>query len=125
MVRSIHPDLILTVFDKKDGYNTGDWYLNEAESTAERAVYYYKKKLEKGGTTSALIDGIRVNSTILNDVGTSTQGDNPTIITYEYKYNGYSFGLEAEAQAVQTHHADEAIPSIWGVDAGDTKINIE
>ena len=35
---------------------------------------------------------------------------------YEYKYDGYSFNLEAEVNAVQTHNAAEAIKSAWGVD---------
>ena len=33
-----------------------------------------------------------------------------------YLYNGYRFFLEAEVDAVQTHNAEDAIKSAWGVD---------
>ena len=33
-----------------------------------------------------------------------------------YEYDGYRFYIEAEADAVQTHNAQEAIKSAWGVD---------
>lgn len=33
-----------------------------------------------------------------------------------YAYDGYNFQLEAEADAVQTHNAQDAIKSAWGVD---------
>lgn len=37
-------------------------------------------------------------------------------ITFTYAYNGYTFQLDAEVHAVQTHNAQEAIKSAWGVD---------
>ena len=37
-------------------------------------------------------------------------------ITYTYKYNGYTFHIDAEVDAVQTHNAKDAIKSAWGVD---------
>ena len=37
-------------------------------------------------------------------------------IRYTYKYDGYSFHVDAEVDAVQTHNAQEAIKSAWGVD---------
>ena len=36
--------------------------------------------------------------------------------TTTYAYDGYNFQLEAEADAVQTHNAQDAIKSAWGVD---------
>ena len=36
-------------------------------------------------------------------------------ITYVYEYNGYTFTVEAEVDAVQTHNAEAAIKSAWGV----------
>ena len=32
------------------------------------------------------------------------------------RYDGYSFQVEAEVDAVQTHNAQDAIKSAWGVD---------
>ena len=37
-------------------------------------------------------------------------------ITTVYDYDGYSFQIEAEVDAVQTHNAVDAIKSAWGVD---------
>ena len=37
-------------------------------------------------------------------------------IRYVYDYSGYSFTLDAEVDAVQTHNAQDAIKSAWGVD---------
>ena len=44
-------------------------------------------------------------------------GGTKTVITYTYEYDGYTFNVEAEAQSVQTHHASDAIKSVWGVNA--------
>ena len=41
-------------------------------------------------------------------------------ITYVYEYNGYTFSVDVEVDAVQTHNAQAAIKSAWGVD-----VNVE
>ena len=38
-----------------------------------------------------------------------------TVITYVYDYDGYKICLEAEAQSVQTHNAQKAVMSLWGM----------
>lgn len=35
--------------------------------------------------------------------------------SYSYKYDGYTFYIEADVQALQTHNAQDAIHSAWGV----------
>ena len=47
---------------------------------------------------------------------TETRTEEGTVITTEYAYDGYSFQVEVEADAVQTHNAADAIKSAWGVD---------
>ena len=42
--------------------------------------------------------------------------DAGTTYTYEYEYDGYSFQVSAEVDAVQTHNAADAVKSAWGVD---------
>ncbi len=37
------------------------------------------------------------------------------VITTSYRYDGYWMCLEAEVDAVQTHSAEDAIRSAWGV----------
>ena len=39
-----------------------------------------------------------------------------TTVTTTYRYDGVTFNLEAQADAVQTHNAKDAIKSAWGVD---------
>ena len=41
-----------------------------------------------------------------------------TTITTTYEYDGAQFVLEASVDAVQTHNAQSAIKSAWGVDVG-------
>ena len=50
---------------------------------------------------------------IAQDVTKQVDGNT---IRYTYKYDGYSFHVDAEVDAVQTHNAQEAIKSAWGVD---------
>ena len=45
-----------------------------------------------------------------------TEKDGYQTITTTYAYDGYNFQIEAEADAVQTHNAKDAIKSAWGVD---------
>ena len=58
-------------------------------------------------------DTLRINQSIASEV-TKTVKDNT--ITYSYKYYGYTFHVDAEVDAVQTHNAKDAIKSAWGVD---------
>ena len=48
---------------------------------------------------------------------TKTDNEGNTVITYKYiyKYDGYGFVIEADVQAIQTHNANDAIKSQWGV----------
>lgn len=94
-----------------------DWTENTKEATTEMSVYYLTSQLGVG-ETSQVIETVRVDGIVLTDgkkVEKEKVGDK-TIYTYTYKYDGYAFNIEAEAQAVQTHNANDAIKSIWGVD---------
>lgn len=111
----------------KEAYNTGAWQINEKESTTERSVYYLNTKLEKGKTADPLFDTIRVNGDIVKIKNVSEPDENG-YITFEYEYDGYTIGLEADVQGIQTHNANDAIKSLWGISNvtadGDTlKVN--
>ena len=105
---SLSPDLIELNYLTDSG-----WVIAEDQSTPERTVLYYTKALPVGETTPALSDTIRVNESIAQDVTKQVDGNT---IRYTYKYDGYSFHVDAEVDAVQTHNAQEAIKSAWGVD---------
>lgn len=112
---SLDPELI-----ELDVLEENGWILSTDPSSPERIVAYYSRILPAGSTTTDLIDSLRIKPEIATDVTRVEEGNT---IRYEYKYSGYSFTLEAEADAVQTHNAEEAIKSAWGVDVtvnGDT-----
>ena len=85
----LSPDLIELNVPENSG-----WVVAEDQSTPERMVLYYTKA-------------------VAQQVNKVTDG---STVTYQYKYDGYSFNLDAEVDAVQTHNAKAAIKSAWGVD---------
>lgn len=105
---NLSPDLIELNFLTDNG-----WQVADAQSTRERTVLYYTKALKAGKPTPALSDTLRINPSIASDVTKVPKGKT---ITYTYKYNGYTFHIDAEVDAVQTHNAKDAIKSAWGVD---------
>ena len=106
----LSPDLI------ELGFVTGDWVIDDSATTDERTVLYYTKLLNIGEESTPFMESIKVSSAIpLKATQTETpMGDGRTVITTTYDYNGYSFVLEAEADGIQEHHADDAILSAWG-----------
>ena len=104
----------------------------------EYAVYYYSEPVESGASVE-LFSSIRINEKVLTEGKKIMIGENEYAtddaakaaakegnkITYTYTYDGYQFVVEAEAQAVQTHNAKDAIKSIWGVDAASVGINVQ
>ncbi|MCI8586798.1 MAG: hypothetical protein HFI92_13100 [Lachnospiraceae bacterium] len=91
------------------GASGSGWVVDESASTEERVVLYYQQPLAKDAQTSPLCTGLRIDPEVLRKV----DGENGQV---KYVYNGYSFSLEAEVDAVQTHSAEDAIKSAWGVD---------
>lgn len=105
---TLSPDLIELNFLTDNG-----WKIAKDQSTTERTVLYYTKAVAAGDSTPALSDTIRIKPSIAKDVTKHVDGNT---ITYTYKYNGYTFHIDAEVDAVQTHNAKDAIKSAWGVD---------
>ena len=113
---NLSPDLIELNFLTDNG-----WQVAKAQSTRERTVLYYTKALKAGKPTPALSDTLRINPSIASDVTkpvpeSEKETEKRKTITYPYKYNGYTFHIDAEVDAVQTHNAKDAIKSAWGVD---------
>ena len=105
---TLSPDLIELNFLTDNG-----WQIAKDQSTTERTVLYYTKAVATGDSTPALSDTIRINPSIAKDVTKHVDG---YTITYTYKYDGYTFHVDAEVDSVQTHKAKDAIKSAWGVD---------
>lgn len=93
--------------------NTSLWQKNDLETTTEREVYYYRNIVPAGGVTEPLTKDISVDKSVLQKYTITGPVDN--VYRYTYDYDGYKICLEAEAQSVQTHNAEKAVMSIWGM----------
>lgn len=93
------------------------WVEDTSASTDERMVLYYTNVLPIGKSSSTLSDTLMIDSSVLEKVNTNVSTTNDgKVITLEYDFDGVRFVLEAEVDAVQTHNAQDAIKSAWGVD---------
>lgn len=111
-VTSLSPDLI-------DLNLTGNgWIEDKNASTEERTVLYYSGILAGGAEAPVFADTIRIDGSVATQATKETvKSENGyTTITTTYKYDGVTFNLEAQVDAVQTHNAQDAIKSAWGVD---------
>lgn len=103
--------------------NSDDWIVDETVTTKDRMVMYYKKILLVGETTTSLTDYIRIDDSIL---WKAEEKNGYATIMMDYTYDGISFAIDIEADAVQTHNAEDAIRSAWGRDVTiDSNGNIE
>lgn len=111
-VTTLDPELIEVSFLEENG-----WVEDKEAKTPERTVLYLNRVLAAGETVD-FADSIRVRPEIRNQMTSKvTTTESGTTYTYEYEYDGYYFQVSAEADAVQTHNAAEAVKSAWGVDA--------
>ncbi|MDD2978635.1 MAG: hypothetical protein PHN80_01550 [Hespellia sp.] len=104
-------DLSPELIELKLAGNSG-WVEDSSASTDERQVFYYTNALTAGQTTNDLTDSIRIDNSIAEKVSKIVDGNT---IKYVYDYDGYTFTMDAEVDAVQTHNAVDAIKSAWGV----------
>ena len=129
------PALIKLTYNGK-AYNSGAWAVNSKEHTVESDTYYLKKKLGAGATSALLFNELTIDGAVA-DLGnktttttTETRGPDDqevTVITYSYDYDDFTFYIEADVQAIQTHNASDALKSLWGVsnvDAGNGKVTV-
>lgn len=100
-------------------FNTNDWLLDENASNDERVVLYYHRFLNEGEETTSVIDSIKVNSNILNEVITKSNKDanGYETITTTYNYNDCQLGLEVVAEAIQEANIDSSVlTDMWGAE---------
>ncbi len=111
-VTTLSPDLIDLHF-----VNGGQWVRNPADGPdggGECVELYYKGILPSGAESAAFVDFVRIDGEVASEARVETKGDTITTI---YKYDGVEFHVDVEVDAVQTHNAQDAIRSAWGVDA--------
>ncbi len=114
------------------------WILDEASSTKERTVLYYRDILKAPGSdvnptqtrTADLSDYLRIDSSVADQVYQTVEKNGAyTNITTIYVYDGIEFRIRAEVDSVQTHSAEDAIWSAWGreveLDANGSLISVK
>ncbi len=62
-----------------------------------------------------MIDGSLLSDKYMTAEESKDESTGVTTITYTYTYDGYAFIIKADVQAIQTHNANDAIHSQWGV----------
>ncbi len=103
-------------------------------SNKEYSVYYRSTPLE-AGNSAELFTGFRIDEKVKTEGKRIMIQGKPDVyptdeeavkhataedtIIYTYTYDGCTFNIEAEAQAIQTHNYQDAMKSVWGVNAGD------
>ncbi len=107
-VTTLSPDLI-----DLNLVNQEKWVKNP-DTSAECMELYYKGILPSGKESAAFADTIRIDGEVAAEAKIETKGN---VITTTYKYDGVEFHVDVEVDAVQTHNAQDAIKSAWGVDA--------
>lgn len=95
----------------------GGWMEEDGAATAERSVWYYTESLAPGAETTLLADTVKIDSEVASKVRTETKvEDGKQVTTTVYAYDGYTFHVKVEVDAVQNHNAVDAMKSAWGVD---------
>lgn len=134
-VTTLSPDLIdLNLVNVGKPESGEPWIIREPEQgqpgevSGECTELYYRgilnPKKEKAEITDnpnnpktetePFADTIRIDEQVASDVKIEQKGN---IITTTYKYDGVEFHVDVEVDAVQTHNAESAIRSAWGVEA--------
>ena len=100
-------------------YNDDAWAVNPKEHTEESDTYYLKSVLgEENNTSAPLFNELSIDREVTNLANietTTTTTQEVTVITYSYDYDDFTFYIEADVQAIQTHNASDALKSMWGV----------
>lgn len=115
-ITSLDPDLIdLNLVNIGAG-----WILDEEASTSERTILYYSKLLKVGEESVPFADKISISGLLTRKVsqttGTRTDANGKVYktLTTTYEYDGATFMIEVEVNAIQEHNAQDAAMSVWG-----------
>lgn len=97
-------------------FEANGWLEDNKSRTPERMVLYYTLPVKPGDETKPFADTFRIDpkageEMTLEEISSSSDG-----VTVEriYRYNNASFHLDVRVDAVQDHHAADAMQSAWG-----------
>lgn len=110
--QNLDPSLIEIIWDADNPSAAAapGWSLDKDSGTSERTVFYYNGILNPGGTAQ-FAGAVRISEKVLQSVKEVKEGNT---VKYVYAYDGRGFVIEAQVDAVQTRHADNARTSAWG-----------
>lgn len=92
------------------------WIEDSRALSKETVVLYWPEPVESGGSVDFLKSvGISDKIPVLVTQERTDMGDGFTKIDTTFDYQGAKLSLEAKVDAVQTHNAEDAIVSAWGV----------
>lgn len=107
----------------KLGINESEWVIPDKDMNKECIVLYHKGKMA-AESASAFVNTIAIDPKVASEFTTETveNEDGTKVVTSVYKYDKAQFHVDVEVDAVQTHNAEEAMKTTWGVDASDLGI---
>lgn len=102
------------------------WTEDTVNRTDEQVVLYSTELLPVGASRD-FVKSLRIDPAIVTDVKARETKEvpdgNKTIFTTTYTLDGYSFNIECEVDAVQTHNAPDAIKSVWGYTVSENELS--
>ena len=119
----LSPSMIKLTYNGS-AYNKVAWQKNAKEHTEESDTYYLSKMLPKKKASDLLFNELTIDGSVADKAHMTKHENkegNKTVITYTYDYNDYTFYIEANVQAIQTHNVNDAIGSLWCVTKDETK----
>lgn len=109
-VTSLSPELI-----RLNLINGGEWVNPDGDTQDRECTVLYHKGPLSVGQEAAFADTLAIDKAVAAEFTTQDKGNG--IIETVYKYDGVEFHVDVEADAVQTHNAQDAMQSAWGIDA--------
>lgn len=92
-----------------------EWVNPDGNTSGRECTVLYHKGPLPVGAEAEFADTIAIDKKVAEEFTTVDKGNG--IVETVYKYNGVEFHVNVEVDAVQTHNAQDAIQSAWGVDA--------
>lgn len=92
-----------------------NWIALESEDNKEQTVYYYTKPLAKG-EIATLLKSVTLDQGVLTEYTKTVRDAEGNKLVTIAGYEDKSFKIDVRVDAVQTHHAKDAMLGAWGVD---------
>lgn len=112
-VRSLSPKLIKLNLLLESGNDK--WVNPDGDTSRKECTVLYHVGPIAVGDEAVFADTLAIDKAVAAEFTTRDNGNG--IIETVYKYDGVEFHVDVEVDAVQTHNAQDAMKSAWGIDA--------